>query len=93
LRYSGIPFRETVEKFDFSIQTSIDRNIINELLALRFINNKESVVFLGQLGVGKTHPSLTIAMQGIYSGIMTYYIPTIKLIQVLKKNFSERRPN
>jgi len=50
-------------------------------------------VFLGQLGVVKTHPSLTIAMHGIYSGIMTYYIPTIKLIQVLNKKFSERNPD
>jgi len=89
LRYSGIPFRKTIEQFDFSFQPSIYRNTINELLTLRFLHNKENVVFLGPPGVGKTHLSVAIAMQAIYSGIMTYYIPAIKLVQVLKKDFSE----
>jgi len=91
LRYSGIPFRKTVEQFDFSFQPSIDRNTINELLTLRFIHNRENVVFLGPPGVGKTHLSVAIAMQAIYSGIMTYYVPAIKLVQVLKKDFDLTR--
>ena len=91
LRYSGLPFRKTVEQFDFSFQPSIDRNTINELLTLRFIHNKENVVFLGPPGVGKTHLSVAIAMQAIYSGIMTYYVPAIKLVQVLKKDFDLTR--
>jgi len=80
LRYSGIPFRKTVEQYDFSFQPSIDRNTINDLLTLRFLHNKENVVFLGPPGVGKTHLSVAIAMQAIYSGIMTYYIPAVKLV-------------
>ena len=63
LRYSGIPFRKTIEQFDFSFQPSIDRNTINDLLTLRFLHNKENVVFLGPPGVGKTHLSVAIAMQ------------------------------
>ena len=30
-------------------------------------------------------------MQAIYSGIMTYYIPAVKLVQVLKKDFDLTR--
>ncbi|MGC8563143.1 MAG: IS21-like element helper ATPase IstB, partial [Thermoplasmata archaeon] len=91
LRYSGIPFRKTVDQFDFSFQPSIDRNTINDLMTLRFLHNKENVVFLGPPGVGKTHLSVAIAMQAIYSGIMTYYIPAVKLVQVLKKDFDMSR--
>ena len=69
LRYSGIPFRKTIAQFDVSFQPSIDRSTINELLTLRFIHNRENVVFLGPPGVGKTHLSVAIAMQAIYSGI------------------------
>jgi len=93
LRYSGIPFRKTVEQFDFSFQPSIDRNTINDLFTLRFLHNKENVVFLGLPGVGKTHLSVAVAMQAIYSGIMTYYIPAVKPVQVLKRDFSEMRLN
>ena len=45
------------------MKDAIDRNTINELLTLRFIHNRENVVFLGPPGVGKTHLSVAIAMQ------------------------------
>jgi len=87
LRYSGLPFRKTVEQFDFSFQPSIDRNTINKLLTLRFLNNKENVVFLGPPGVGKTHLSVAIGIRAIESDIMVYYTSAIKLVQVLKKEY------
>lgn len=91
LRYSGLPFRKTTEQFDFSFQPSIDKNTINDLLTLRFIHSKENVVFLGPPGVGKTHLSVAIAMRAIESGVMTYYAPAIKLVQVLKKDYDLNR--
>jgi DNA replication protein DnaC len=91
LRYSGLPFRKTVEQFDFSFQPSIDRNTINELLTLRFLHNKENVVFLGPPGVGKTHLSVAIGMRAIESDIMVYYTSAIKLVQVLKKEYELNR--
>jgi len=91
LRYSGLPFRKTVEQFDFSFQPSIDRNTINELLTLRFIHNKENVVFLGPPGVGKTHLSVAIGMRALESDIMVYYTSAIKLVQLLKKEYELNR--
>lgn len=91
LRYSSIPFRKGIEQFDFSFQPSIDRNVIDDIITLRFIHNKENVVFLGPPGVGKTHLSVAIAMQAIYSGFTVSYVPAVKLVQALKKDFSEFR--
>ena len=90
LRYSGLPFRKTTEQFDFSFQPSIDRNTIDDLLTLRFIHNKENVVFLGPPGVGKTHLSVAIAMRAIDS-FTVYYVQAIKLVQVLKKDYGLNR--
>jgi DNA replication protein DnaC len=92
-RYSGLPFRKGIEQFDFSFQPSIDRKTIDDLLTLRFIHNRENVVFLGPPGVGKTHLSVSIAMQAIYSGIMVYYVPAVKLVQILKKDFIDMKLN
>ena len=78
LRYSGILFRKTMEQFDFSFQPSIDRKTVEDLLTLRFIHNKENVVFLGPSGVGKTHLSVAIAMREIDS-FTVYYVQVIKL--------------
>ena len=45
LNYSGLPFRKTLETFDFSFQPSIERKVIDDLMTMRFIHNKENVVF------------------------------------------------
>lgn len=45
---SGFPFKKTMDMFDFSFQPSIDKQQIDELCTMRFVENKENVVFLGQ---------------------------------------------
>ncbi len=84
-RYSGIPFGKTVEQFDVSFQPSIDRKTKDELLTLKFIYNRENVVFLRPPRVGKTHLSVAIAIRAIES-FTVYYAPAIRLVQTLKKD-------
>jgi DNA replication protein DnaC len=87
LNYSGMPFRKTLDQFDFSFQPSIDRKIMDDLITMRFIHNNENVVFLGSPGVGKTHLSVSLGMQAAYSEISVYYNTSVKLVQILKKDF------
>ena len=87
LNYSGLPFRKTMDQFDFSFQPSIDRKVIDELLTMRFVHSNENVVFLGPPGVGKTHLSVALGMQAAFSEISIYYITAVKLVQVLRKDF------
>ena len=47
LNWSGLPFRKTIDDFDFSFQPSIDRSVIDDLMTMRFIQNTENVVFPG----------------------------------------------
>ena len=53
-RIAGFPYRKSMEEFDFSYQPSIDIKQINELRTMRFVENRENVIFLGPPGVGKT---------------------------------------
>lgn len=55
IKMSGFPYRKTLEQFDFDFQPSINKEQIMELATMRFVENKENVVFLGTPGVGKTH--------------------------------------
>ena len=87
LKYAGFPFRKTMEEFDFSFQQSIDRSVINDMMTLRFIHNRENLVFLGPPGVGKTHLSVAIGMHALQSDISVYYVSAVKLVQVLRKEF------
>ncbi len=53
----------------------------------------ENIVFLGPPGVGKTHLSTAIAIRAMQSGIPAYYIPAVKLVQILEKDFDTSRIN
>jgi|GEM_PF-873216 len=75
---SGFPMRKELEDFDFKFQPSIDKRQIDELATMRFLENGENVVFLGPLGVGKTHLATAYRRS-------TYYINCHSLIEQLKK--------
>ncbi len=93
LKYAGFPFRKTMDEFDFSFQKSIDRSVIDDLMTLRFMHNRENVVFLGPPGVGKTHLSVALGMRALQSDISTYYISAVKLVQALRKEYMRDRLN
>ena len=65
LKLSKLPYRKTLEEFDFEFQPSIDREQINELGTLVFAERKDNVLFLGPPGVGKTHLAVGLALNAI----------------------------
>jgi DNA replication protein DnaC len=91
LKWSGLPYRKTINDFDFSFQPSIDRKVIDDLLTMASIHNAENVVFLGPPGVGKTHLSIALGMNAVMNGMPVYYISAVKLVQTLKKDYDLKR--
>ena len=91
LKYSGLQAKKTIKDFDFSFQPGIDEKQIKELSTLRFIYEKENVIFLGPPGVGKTHLATAIAMKALSEGMKAYFINAISLIEKLKKAYEENR--
>ena len=91
IQMSGFPFRKTLDMFDFSFQPSIDENQIMELATMRFVENRENVVFLGTPGVGKTHLAVALGMIAAQNRYSTYYINCHSLIQQLNKAHFENR--
>jgi DNA replication protein len=88
---SGFPFRKTIDMFDFSFQPSIDKPQIDELCTMRFVENKENVVFLGTPGVGKTHLAVSLGILAAQHRYSTYYINCNTLIENLNKAHYENR--
>jgi DNA replication protein DnaC len=91
IKMAGFPYRKTLDDFDFSFQASIDKDQIMELATMRFIHNKENVVFLGPPGVGKTHLAVSLGIIAASNRFTTYYINCHKLIEQLNKAHYENR--
>jgi DNA replication protein DnaC len=91
LKLSHLPFRKTIEEFDFSFQPSIDTRQMKELSTMAFAARKENVIFLGPPGVGKTHLAVGLAMQGIRAGLTVYFVTLPQFIMDLRKYKSSDR--
>ena len=91
VRTAGFPFLNTFEDFDFSFQPAINKEQILDLKNLRFIDNNENIIFVGSLGVGKTHLVTAIGITAAQNRNLTYFINCSDLIANLKKVNSENR--
>ena len=59
LKMAGFSKVKTIEMFDFA-SSAVDRNIINELSTLRFIENAENILLIGPSGVEKIHLAIVL---------------------------------
>lgn len=91
VRTAGFPFIKTFEDFDFSFQPTINKEQILDFKNLRFIENKENIIFVGSPGVGKTHLATSIGIIAAKNRDSTYFINCNDLISNLKKANSENR--
>lgn len=73
LRFAALPAPWTIEDFDFEAQPGIDRKLVQELVTLRFVEERGNVLLIGPPGVGKTHLSIALARKAIEAGYRTYY--------------------
>ena len=64
---------------------SIEREQIDSLHELGFLERKENVIFLGPPGVGKTHLAISLAIAAAQSGRRVYYGALADLITSLEE--------
>ena len=90
-KLARLPFRKTLEDFDFGAQPSIDPRQIHELATLRFLAHAENVILLGPPGVGKTHLAVSLGLAAIDRGYGVYFTPMHRLVEDLRNAYEERR--
>ena len=73
MRSSRLPAVKTLADFDFSFQPSLQREQIDSLHTLGFVERRENVILLGPPGVGKTHLAISLAIAAAQSGRRVYY--------------------
>ncbi len=88
---ANFPFYKTLDDFDFSFQPTINKDKILEFKNLRFLENKENILFIGSPGVGKTHLATAIGIEAAKNRQITYFIHCNDLVNNLKKAYHENR--
>ena len=63
IKVAHFPYIKEIKDFDFDYQPSINKDVINDLATLRFIEEKKNVLFMGNPGVGKTHLATALGIE------------------------------
>lgn len=90
-KLAHLPYRTTMEEFDFSFQPSIDERQVRELSTMSFVGQQENVILLGPPGVGKSHLAVALGVEAIRQGISVYFVSMTQMMSDLRKAYEENR--
>lgn len=91
VKVANFPFIKTFNDFDFTFQPSINKEQLINYKYLKFIDDKENIVFIGSPGVGKTHLATSIGIEAAKQRTCTYFISCNDLVLQLKRARLENR--
>ena len=85
IRVAHFPYHKTLDQFDFAFQPGLDKKQVRKLSAMKFVAERENVLFLGPPGVGKTHLAIALGLEAIHAGYSVYFITAQDLMKALTK--------
>ena len=83
IQAAHFPVIKTLEQFDWSWPKTINRPQIQNLFRLQFVEQKANVVFLGGVGLGKSHLAIALGYQACLQGHRTLFTSAADIINTL----------
>ncbi len=68
IKTARFPARKTLEEFDFTLQRSVKKQVVEHLGQLDFLHGKQNVILLGPPGTGKTHLAVALSIRACLAG-------------------------
>ena len=77
------PVLKTIDQFDWGWPKKINRPQVQNLFRLRFIDDKANVMFIANVGLGKTHLSLALGHAACLRGYSVLFTTAVDIINSL----------
>ena len=83
IKRAGLPVIKTLDQFDWSWPTKINRAQVQDLFRLRFIDQHANVVFIAGVGLGKTHFAIALAHTACLNDVSVLFTSAVDIINTL----------
>ncbi len=83
IRQARFPVIKTLEHFQWTWPRKIDRLQVQNLFRLKFIEDKANVIFLGGVGLGKTHLAIALGYAACLQGHSVRFATAVDVINTL----------
>lgn len=91
VKVAGFPHHKELKDFDFDFQPKISKQQFLDFETLRFLENNNNIILIGNSGVGKTHLATSIGIAAAKKRVSTYFIKCHDLIDQLKRAHLENK--
>jgi len=83
IKRARLPVVKTLEQFNWSWPTKINRVQVQELFRLRFVEQNANVVLIGGVGLGKTHLAAALAHTACLHDVSTLFASAVDIVNTL----------
>ena len=91
LQAARFPVVKTLEQFNWTWPKKINRAHVQNLFRLSFLKEKANVIFMGGVGLGKTHLATALAHQSCLAGHTVLFTTAIDIVNSLAAAQSTHR--
>ncbi len=83
IQAARFPVIKTLEQFNWTWPKKINRPQVQNLFRLSFLKERGNVIFMGGVGLGKTHLATALAYEGCLCGQTTFFTTAIDIVNTL----------
>ncbi len=91
IQAARFPIIKTLEQFNWTWPKKINRVQVQHLFRLSFLKDKANVIFMGGVGLGKTHLATALAYEGCLCGHTVLFVTAIDIVNTLAAAQSTHR--
>ena len=83
IEQARFPVHKTLEQFDFTWPTKINRLQVQNLFRLKFIEDNANVILVGAVGLGKSHLAIALGYAACLAGLRVRFATAVDVVNTL----------